>query len=150
MEKETIREIAYIAWRGAADAIRMYPENKHTFSAYWAVAESMFTKYESPLPNGLPDVKRYDIEGGSGYNQGLAWGVENSTGEYVKYSDYERMRSLAEKEIIDFAEWIYAEELFQKQSGRWYKKHEYNEYKDGKLFAKSTKELLNLYRESCK
>lgn len=29
------RQIAYVAWRAAADAFRMYPENKHTFSDYW-------------------------------------------------------------------------------------------------------------------
>lgn len=29
------RIIAYAAWRAAADALRMYPDNKHTFSDYW-------------------------------------------------------------------------------------------------------------------
>ena len=29
------RIIAYAAWRAAADAFRMYPDNKHTFSDYW-------------------------------------------------------------------------------------------------------------------
>ena len=29
------RTIAYAAWRAAADAFRMYPDNKHTFSDYW-------------------------------------------------------------------------------------------------------------------
>lgn len=29
------RQIAYAAWRAAADAFRMYPDNKHTFSDYW-------------------------------------------------------------------------------------------------------------------
>lgn len=29
------RQVAYAAWRAAADAFRMYPNNKHTFSDYW-------------------------------------------------------------------------------------------------------------------
>lgn len=29
------RTIAYASWRAAADAFRMYPDNKHTFSDYW-------------------------------------------------------------------------------------------------------------------
>lgn len=29
------RQIAYAAWRAAADAFRMYPDGKHTFSDYW-------------------------------------------------------------------------------------------------------------------
>ena len=29
------RQIAYAAWRAAADSFRMYPDNKHTFSDYW-------------------------------------------------------------------------------------------------------------------
>ena len=29
------RQIAYAAWGAAADAFRMYPDNKHTFSDYW-------------------------------------------------------------------------------------------------------------------
>lgn len=33
--KDIEKEIAYKAWRAAADAFRMYPDNKHTFSDYW-------------------------------------------------------------------------------------------------------------------
>lgn len=29
------KEIAYAAWRAAADAFRMYPNSKHTFHNYW-------------------------------------------------------------------------------------------------------------------
>jgi len=29
------RQTAYAAWRAAADAFRMYPDNKHTFFDYW-------------------------------------------------------------------------------------------------------------------
>jgi len=29
------RTVAYAAWRAAADAFRMYPDSKHTFSDYW-------------------------------------------------------------------------------------------------------------------
>lgn len=43
--KEEVKEIASIAWKGAANAYRMYPENKHTFTEYWAAAKSQFDKY---------------------------------------------------------------------------------------------------------
>jgi hypothetical protein len=33
------RQIAYAAWRAAADAFRMYPDNKHTFSDYWEAVQ---------------------------------------------------------------------------------------------------------------
>lgn len=45
MTKEEVKEIAYIAWKGAANAYRMYPDNKHTFTEYWSVAESQFNKF---------------------------------------------------------------------------------------------------------
>lgn len=33
------RTIAYAAWTAAANAFRMYPDNKHTFSNYWETAK---------------------------------------------------------------------------------------------------------------
>jgi len=30
-----LKEVAYKAWKAAANAHRMYPDNKHTFSDYW-------------------------------------------------------------------------------------------------------------------
>lgn len=33
-KEEILRELAYKAWRFAANAYRLYPENKHTFSDY--------------------------------------------------------------------------------------------------------------------
>ena len=36
---EDRRTTAYAAWRAAADAFRMYPDNKHTFSDYWETAK---------------------------------------------------------------------------------------------------------------
>lgn len=47
-----IKEIAYRAWIAAANAYRMYPENKHTFGAYWTYAEERY----------LLDLKIADIE----------------------------------------------------------------------------------------
>lgn len=46
--KETVKDIASIAWTGAANAHRMYPENKHTFSKYWTAAESQFNEFCQP------------------------------------------------------------------------------------------------------
>ena len=46
LERENeVREIAYIAWKGAANAHRMYPDNKHTFAEYWSAAKWQFAKY---------------------------------------------------------------------------------------------------------
>lgn len=41
---ETIRTVAYIAWKAAANAFRLYPDGKHTFSEYWATAKIQFTE----------------------------------------------------------------------------------------------------------
>jgi len=56
MEKkiEEIKEIAYKAWRAAANAHRMYPENKHTFTEYWILAEE-----EYMLDLKIIEVKKY-------------------------------------------------------------------------------------------
>lgn len=33
------KDIAFKAWKAAANAFRLYPNNKHTFSDYWSVEE---------------------------------------------------------------------------------------------------------------
>ncbi len=43
--KDKIREIAYMAWKGAANAHRMYPDNKHTFADYWDAAKNQFNVF---------------------------------------------------------------------------------------------------------
>jgi len=45
MEKETIKQIAAIAWKGAANSFRMYPDSMHTFSNYWSGAENQFKEF---------------------------------------------------------------------------------------------------------
>lgn len=45
MTEEKVKEIAWIAWKGAANAHRLYPENKHTFAEYWSAAKNQFTDY---------------------------------------------------------------------------------------------------------
>lgn len=45
ISEEKVKEIAWIAWKGAANAYRMYPENKHTFSEYWDAAKTQFEDY---------------------------------------------------------------------------------------------------------
>lgn len=42
---ERIRAIAAKAWQGAANAHRMYPQNKHTFSNYWDAAAGQFEEF---------------------------------------------------------------------------------------------------------
>lgn len=42
MDKQKIKEIASIAWKGAANAFRMYPDNKHTFEEYWNGSKNQF------------------------------------------------------------------------------------------------------------
>lgn len=32
---KVIKEVAWEAWKSAANAFRMYPDNKHTFADYW-------------------------------------------------------------------------------------------------------------------
>jgi len=44
--EDIIREIAYIAWKAAANAHRMYPDNKHTFTDYWDAAKTQFDKFK--------------------------------------------------------------------------------------------------------
>lgn len=48
--EERIKEIAGLAWRGAANAFRMYPNNKHTFSNYWESAKNQFKEFEQSQP----------------------------------------------------------------------------------------------------
>lgn len=45
MTNETIKEIASIAWKGAANAYRLYPDNKHTFSDYWDAEKEKLVVY---------------------------------------------------------------------------------------------------------
>ena len=63
MTNENVKEIASIAWKGAANAHRMYPDNKHTFNEYWIESESQFNKfYNHDVSRRLPnaeDVKRW-------------------------------------------------------------------------------------------
>ncbi len=66
MTKEKIKEIAWIAWKGAANAFKLYPENAHTFSEYWNGAQSQFSEYVKPnavieLPSD-EDVEKWYID----------------------------------------------------------------------------------------
>lgn len=48
--EERIKEIAGLAWKGAANAFRMYPDSKHTFSSYWESAKDQFKEFEQSQP----------------------------------------------------------------------------------------------------
>ena len=49
MTEETIKQIASIAWKGAANAHRNYPDNQHTFVKYWEGAEPQFDELKKQL-----------------------------------------------------------------------------------------------------
>lgn len=100
-----------------------------------------------PLPNGLPDeIHRYDID--LGWNQVrettfLEISANDESGKWIEYKDYERMRSLAEKEMIGFAEWLLEKSIKIRRDNisHWY-------VYQGKEYT--TQQLLIKYRESCK
>lgn len=57
MTKETIKEIASMAWSDAANAYRMYPNNKHTFGDYWHNAKGFYDKFPTlPTDQQLQDM----------------------------------------------------------------------------------------------
>ncbi len=45
MTEEQVRQIAWIAWKGAANAHRLYPDNKHTFTEYWDAAKEQYKEF---------------------------------------------------------------------------------------------------------
>jgi hypothetical protein len=58
---EIVQDIAGIAWKGAANAFRMYPENKHTFAAYWDASKSQFNKFHSLLKSKTDKIELLSI-----------------------------------------------------------------------------------------
>lgn len=73
MTEQQLKEIAGLAWKGAANAFRMYPENKHTFDLYWSGAKDQFDQFlsapsEPAETGGAEDVFKsvlpQDIESG--------------------------------------------------------------------------------------
>lgn len=52
--EDQLKEIAYIAWKGAQNAYQLYPDNKHTFSGYWDGAKDQFDKYRQPVDKTIP------------------------------------------------------------------------------------------------
>lgn len=47
--EELVRLVAYKAWKGAANAFRLYPDNNHTFHDYWDAAKNQFEEEIKPL-----------------------------------------------------------------------------------------------------
>lgn len=56
MKEEQIKSIAQMAWQSAANAFRMYPSNKHTFSEHWYASKET---YLSSLPAPTQDGTNY-------------------------------------------------------------------------------------------
>lgn len=48
-KEELVRQIAWVAWKGAANAFRMYPDNKHTFTEYWHGSKPAFNDYVNQI-----------------------------------------------------------------------------------------------------
>lgn len=70
MTKEEVKEIAYLAWKGAANAHRLYPDNKHTFTEYWSGAEDQFSIYSNDEELPLDKVTRLEVINHRGDNSG--------------------------------------------------------------------------------
>jgi hypothetical protein len=45
-----IKEIVSLVWKDVANAFRMYPDSKHTFSAYWDISKDQFNEYRKSEP----------------------------------------------------------------------------------------------------
>jgi hypothetical protein len=48
-DEEFVRQVAFMAWRGAANAFRLYPNNKHTFAEYWGSSKPLFAEFIEPI-----------------------------------------------------------------------------------------------------
>lgn len=59
MTIEKIKEIARIAWIGASNAHRLYPNNKHTFVEYWNGSESQFKDFIKSDDENFNEAKSY-------------------------------------------------------------------------------------------
>ncbi len=107
--REKIKQIASIAWKGAANAFRMYPNNKHTFTDYWSAAESQFKDFiEKKQPKEPREEEYFGIENLTNlvfgeklnlYQRGLAIHEFGKLKQKAKDNQGDR-------ECIDFAQWI--------------------------------------------
>lgn len=94
---------------------------------------------EPPLPNCLPDDDAIKAK-----IKSLGWEVDGTAESNDMIELAKWMRSLAEKEIIGFAEWIDSKGAYRNFNYNpviWQMKGDYKHY--------TTSELLTKYRESC-
>jgi len=70
--EETIRQVAWIAWKGAANAYIMYPDNNHTFSNYWDGAKTQFDEFKKELEEKEALLKEYRQAVQTLYNESTA------------------------------------------------------------------------------
>lgn len=101
MAEETVREIASIAWKGAANAYRMYPDNKHTFSDYWEAAKNQFSGYSAhpPAPAGMEEAVSSKIKKYQGLINSLELHIKTSNPNETELFAV-RMRINTYKDII--------------------------------------------------
>lgn len=56
MTDENIKSIAQMAWQSAANAFRMYPNNKHTFAEHWYTSkETYLSSLPAPTQDGTAE-----------------------------------------------------------------------------------------------
>jgi len=101
MAEQTIKEIAGIAWKGAANAFRMYPENKHTFFGYWDAAKNQFAGYSAhpPAPAGMEEAVSSKIKKYQGLINSLELHIKTSNPNETELFAV-RMRINTYKDII--------------------------------------------------
>lgn len=56
--EELTKQIAWMAWKGAANSFRLYPDNNHTFTDYWAGAESQFDEFKKAIAGRSQGLER--------------------------------------------------------------------------------------------
>lgn len=81
--KKVVHEIAWAAWKSAANAYRMYPDNKHTFTDYWGdLGKAESEKLLSPL---LSTQQGEDADFERGYAAGYNDAVKEARKEITEH-----------------------------------------------------------------
>lgn len=101
---ERIRAIAAKAWQGAANAHRMYPQNKHTFSNYWDAAASQFKEF---LQTDQTQILVWVSSNSKGQTRFLSFSqpkvCQNNSGVWYDYSaDFSKARMISKDEFNQF------------------------------------------------
>lgn len=124
---------------GVEDIMKELESCLRTLEGEEAVAYIESLLKQPPLPNCLPDDDAIKAK-----IKSLGWEVDGTAESNDMIELAKWMRSLAEKEIIGFAEWIDSKGAYRNFNYNpviWQMKGDYKHY--------TTSELLTKYRESC-